>query len=135
MSNEAYKSVLLIVNDSIMPFLQSPLLLSDFLGMCVCVCVCVCVCLSVWFVFTMPSLYHTTHIHIHTVDSYAVGGVVSVLALSGLFTLIHKHNFTYPSFYPQLYRLLQPALFLTKHRSKFYRLLALFLSRCVCVCL
>lgn len=35
-------------------------------------------------------------------DSYNVGGVVSLLALNGLFLLITKHNLDYPKFFDKL---------------------------------
>jgi U3 small nucleolar RNA-associated protein 19 len=61
-------------------------------------------------------------------DSYEFGGIVSILALNGLFYLINAHNFEYPNFYPKLYKLLEPSIFYTKHRDKFFALLYVFLK-------
>ena len=61
-------------------------------------------------------------------DSYEIGGATSVLALQGLFTLIHKHNLDYPDFYPKLYKLLDSDIFHMKYSSKFFRLVDKFLT-------
>ncbi|KAG1175479.1 hypothetical protein G6F70_004098 [Rhizopus microsporus] len=61
-------------------------------------------------------------------DSYNVGGAVSLLALNGLFTLIVDHNLDYPDFYKKLYTLLDRNVMHVKYRSRFFRLLELFLS-------
>ncbi|KAI3947819.1 hypothetical protein MKX01_034484 [Papaver californicum] len=55
--------------------------------------------------------------------SYAIGGVVSVMALSSLHILMTKHGLEYPEFYPKLYTLLVPSVFMAKHRAKFFELL------------
>ncbi|KAG0173975.1 hypothetical protein DFQ28_002981 [Apophysomyces sp. BC1034] len=61
-------------------------------------------------------------------DSYNVGGAVSLLALNGLFTLITEHNLDYPDFYHKLYNLLDRNVMHVKYRSRFFRLLDIFLS-------
>ncbi|KAJ3233208.1 Nucleolar complex protein 4 [Chytriomyces hyalinus] len=61
-------------------------------------------------------------------ESYNAGGAVSLLALNGLFTLINQHNLDYPDFYQKLYTLLDENLLNVKYRSRFFRLLDLFLS-------
>ncbi|KAG1456897.1 hypothetical protein G6F56_006731 [Rhizopus delemar] len=61
-------------------------------------------------------------------DSYNIGGGVSLLALNGLFTLITEHNLDYPDFYKKLYTLLDRNVMHVKYRSRFFRLLELFLS-------
>lgn len=61
-------------------------------------------------------------------DSYEIGGATSVLALQGVFTLIHKHNLDYPDFYPKLYKLLDSNIFHMKYSSKFFRLVDKFLT-------
>ncbi|KAG1455013.1 hypothetical protein G6F46_009984 [Rhizopus delemar] len=61
-------------------------------------------------------------------DSYNIGGAVSLLALNGLFTLITEHNLDYPDFYKKLYTLLDRNVMHVKYRSRFFRLLELFLS-------
>lgn len=55
--------------------------------------------------------------------SYDIGGVVSVMALSGLFMLMTKYGLEYPNFYEKLYALLIPSIFMAKHRAKFFELL------------
>lgn len=52
--------------------------------------------------------------------SYDIGGVVSVMALSGLFILMTKYGLEYPNFYEKLYALLIPSIFMAKHRAKFF---------------
>ncbi|KAF3340301.1 nucleolar complex protein 4 B isoform X2 [Carex littledalei] len=55
--------------------------------------------------------------------SYDIGGVISVMALSGLFILMTQHGLEYPKFYEKLYALLTPSVFLAKHRAVFFQLL------------
>ncbi|KAJ3671571.1 hypothetical protein LUZ60_007650 [Juncus effusus] len=55
--------------------------------------------------------------------SYDIGGVISVMALSGLFILMTKHGLEYANFYEKLYALLTPSVFLAKHRAVFLQLL------------
>ncbi|KAL9231791.1 hypothetical protein vseg_006965 [Gypsophila vaccaria] len=55
--------------------------------------------------------------------SYDIGGVVSVMALSGLFILMTKYGLEYSNFYEKLYALLTPPIFMAKHRAKFFELL------------
>jgi U3 small nucleolar RNA-associated protein 19 len=61
-------------------------------------------------------------------DCYHKGGVYSVLALNGIFVLMTKFNFDFPSFYKELYALFKPSLFHMKYRGKFFALADLFLS-------
>ncbi len=61
-------------------------------------------------------------------DSYNQGGSTSLLALSGLFYLIREKNLDYPSFYSKLYSLLDSRILHSKHRSRFFRLLDIFLA-------
>lgn len=60
--------------------------------------------------------------------AYDVGGAISLLALNGLFVLIHQHNLEYPDFYKKLYNLLEPPVFHVKYRARFFHLANLFLS-------
>ena len=53
--------------------------------------------------------------------SYDIGGVISVMALNGLFVLMTQHGLEYPKFYEKLYALLTPAVFLAKHRAVFFQ--------------
>lgn len=43
-------------------------------------------------------------------QSYHVGGAISVLALGGVFALMQKHNLEYPDFYTKLYALFKPEI-------------------------
>ena len=61
-------------------------------------------------------------------DSYKMGGVTSVLALSSLFILMRYHNLDCPNFYDRLYKTLQPSIFYAKHRVRFFRLLTICLT-------
>ncbi|KAL3637345.1 hypothetical protein CASFOL_019644 [Castilleja foliolosa] len=54
-------------------------------------------------------------------QSYDIGGVVSVMALSSLFILMTQHGLEYPNFYNKLYALLEPSVFMAKHRPKFFQ--------------
>ncbi|KAI9102131.1 hypothetical protein K1719_023641 [Acacia pycnantha] len=55
--------------------------------------------------------------------SFDVGGVISVMALSGLHVLMTQHGLDYLNFYEKLYALLVPSIFMAKHRAKFFQLL------------
>lgn len=55
--------------------------------------------------------------------SYDIGGVISVMALSGLFILMMQYGLEYPKFYAKLYALLTPAVFMAKLRAVFFQLL------------
>ncbi|KAL7754115.1 Maturation and nuclear export of 40S ribosomal subunits interacting protein [Sorochytrium milnesiophthora] len=59
--------------------------------------------------------------------SYNIGGSVSLLALHSVFTLIQHHNLDYPDFYTKLYNLFDRSLMHVKYRSRFFRLVELFL--------
>ncbi|KAL8665331.1 MAG: hypothetical protein Q9202_002382 [Teloschistes flavicans] len=61
-------------------------------------------------------------------DSFNAGGSLSLLALSGLFHLMQEKNLDYPQFYTKLYSLLSSEILHSKHRSRFFRLLNVFLS-------
>ncbi|XP_054248634.1 nucleolar complex protein 4 homolog isoform X2 [Indicator indicator] len=88
-----YKKVLVILHDSILPYMNEPTLMIDFLTV-----------------------------------AYGIGGAISLLALNGLFVLIHQHNLEYPDFYKKLYNLLDPSIYHVKYRARFFHLLDLFLS-------
>ncbi|XP_063855851.1 nucleolar complex protein 4 homolog isoform X2 [Scylla paramamosain] len=61
-------------------------------------------------------------------ESYNMGGAISLLALQGVFILINKHDLDYPDFYKKLYALLEPTVFHVKYRARFFMLCDLFLS-------
>jgi len=56
------------------------------------------------------------------------GGAISLLALQGIYVLVQKFNITYPDVYTKLYSLVQPDIFSTPYKSRFYYLLDIFLS-------
>jgi hypothetical protein len=64
-------------------------------------------------------------------SSYNVGGLISVMALNGLFILITSHGLEYPDFYNKLYALLEPSIFVSKHRARFFEVAFLVASSCV----
>jgi len=89
-----FKKSLVLLADQVMPFMTSPLALTDFL-----------------------------------IKSYDMGGVVSILALNGIFILVHRYNLEYPHFYKKLYSLLTDGtIFGAKYRSRFFFLVDLFLT-------
>lgn len=53
------------------------------------------------------------------IESYDIGGVVSLLSLSSLFILIQKCNLDYPKFYEKIYALLSPGIIYVKYRPRF----------------
>ncbi|ORC93485.1 U3 small nucleolar RNA-associated protein 19 [Trypanosoma theileri] len=59
---------------------------------------------------------------------FASGGLVAVLALHGIFLLVLDHGLEYPQYYQQLYTLLTPDAFSSRHRYDLFRLLDLSLS-------
>ncbi|KAI8818284.1 CBF/Mak21 family-domain-containing protein [Fimicolochytrium jonesii] len=76
----------------------------------------------------IPYMLRPTLLIDFLVDSYDQGGAVSMLALNGLFTLVTEHNLDYPDFYTKLYALFDKNLLHVKYRSRFLRLVDLFLS-------
>lgn len=76
----------------------------------------------------IPHMLHPLMLCDFLTDSYEHGGVVSLLALHGLWVLISEHGLDYPDFYPALYRLLTPASMLAKYRGRFLSLLNLFMA-------
>ena len=61
-------------------------------------------------------------------ESYSVGGSISLLALNGVFILINEHNLEYPDFYTKLYALCTPELLHAKYRARFFHLANMFLA-------
>lgn len=59
---------------------------------------------------------------------YSGGGLVAVLALQGIFLLMLDHGLEYPAFYQQLYSLITPDSFSTRHRYHLFRLVDACLS-------
>lgn len=90
---ELHRSILLIINERVIPYMMKPTLLADYMT-----------------------------------DSYNAGGLVSLLALNGLFTLMHMHNLDYPSFFTKLYGLLDDKIFHCRYRKRFCRLFGIFMT-------
>ncbi|CAG8582456.1 11461_t:CDS:10 [Paraglomus brasilianum] len=76
----------------------------------------------------IPHMTQPTMLMDFLTQSYDAGGVISLLALNGLFTLIHEHNLDYPDFYKKLYSLFDRDLMHVKYQSRFFRLADLFLA-------
>lgn len=54
--------------------------------------------------------------------------LLAILALNGLWELMKSYNLEYPNFYTNLYAVLTPELLHLKEKSRFFRLLDLFMS-------
>ncbi|OWB58789.1 hypothetical protein B5S28_g4868 [[Candida] boidinii] len=98
LSIQQFKSILLILHKRIIPFLNNPTKLMDFLT-----------------------------------DSYDLGfnindSSISILALNGLWELMKNYNLEYPNFFNKLYCLLTPDLLHLSYRSRFLRLLDIFMT-------
>lgn len=76
----------------------------------------------------IPYMAKPTLLADYLTDSYNIGGFVSLLALNGLFTLMHRHNLDYPSFFPKLYSLLDSNILHCRYRKRFCKLFSLFMS-------
>ncbi|KAK4507853.1 hypothetical protein PRZ48_001588 [Zasmidium cellare] len=75
--------------------------------------------------------WFASHIELLTdflTDSFNHGGAMSLLALSGIFTLMTQKNIDYPDFYTKLYSLLDEDLLHSKHRSRFFRMFETFMT-------
>lgn len=75
----------------------------------------------------LPFLSHP----VLTVDfcfaAYRMGGHCALLSLKSLFSIATKLNIEVEDFYPKLYALLQPSMFLVQHRNELFELLDMFL--------
>ena len=61
-------------------------------------------------------------------DAYNAGGVISILAINGVYELIKVKNLDYPMFYNKLYALFDRNLMHVRYRSRFFRLVKIFLG-------
>lgn len=61
-------------------------------------------------------------------DAYNAGGVISLLAINGVYELIKVKNLDYPMFYNKLYALFDRNLMHVRYRSRFFRLADIFLG-------
>lgn len=64
----------------------------------------------------------------YLMDSLDVGGQISLLALQGIFILIHKHNMSYPNIYEKLYMMFEPEIFHMKFKPRLFHLADIFLT-------
>lgn len=94
------RRVLLLLPKDILPNLQHPLLLAEFL---------------------------TCAYDAGRTSPSGDTGAISLMALESLFILITRHGLDYPNFYARTYALLDPFVFHTQHRSRFFELLDIFL--------
>ncbi|KAH9365734.1 hypothetical protein HPB48_009605 [Haemaphysalis longicornis] len=76
----------------------------------------------------IPYLHNPLLVADFFIESYNRGGSHSLMALNGLFILIHRYHLDYPNFYEKLYALLAPDVFYQKYRARFFFLTDLFLS-------
>ena len=56
------------------------------------------------------------------------GGLISILALSGLFTLMQKYHLDFPQFYEHFYALLTENVLQAKYRARFFYLADTFMG-------
>eukprot|EP01134_Creolimax_fragrantissima_P002675 CFRG2675T1 len=70
----------------------------------------------------MPHLTNPRLLIDFLTNAYDQGGVVSVLALDGLFVLMTQHNLDYPDFFVKLWQMFDHEIFLVKHRDRFLTL-------------
>merc|ERR1711874_366218 len=61
-------------------------------------------------------------------SSYNVGGSISLLSLSGVFTLVQNYNLEYPDFYQKLYALFDTEVLHVKYKARFFHLADIFLT-------
>ncbi|CAN8008476.1 unnamed protein product [Ixodes pacificus] len=76
----------------------------------------------------VPHLHNPLLVADFFIESYNRGGTLSLMALNGLFMLIHRYHLDYPYFYEKLYKLMVPEVFYQKYRARFFFLTDLFLS-------
>jgi U3 small nucleolar RNA-associated protein 19 len=76
----------------------------------------------------IPYMAKPTLLADYLTDSFNAGGLVSLLALNGLFTLMHRHNLDYPSFFPKLYSILDSNILHCRYRKRFCKLFGLFMT-------
>lgn len=76
----------------------------------------------------IPYLPKPTLLADYLTDSYNAGGLVSLLALNGLFTLMHRHNLDYPLFFPKLYSILDNNILHCRYRKRFCKLFGTFMT-------
>ncbi|KAG5468572.1 hypothetical protein CUR178_01405 [Leishmania enriettii] len=76
----------------------------------------------------LPHLTNPLVVADYLTDCFSSGGIVSILSLQGLFILMLDHGLEYPNYYEQLYSLLTPDVFASRHRYELFRLLDLSMT-------
>lgn len=76
----------------------------------------------------LPHLTNPLVLADYLTGCFSSGGIISILALQGLFLLILDHGLEYPNYYEQLYSLLTADVFASRHRYELFRLLDLSLT-------
>lgn len=76
----------------------------------------------------LPFLSHPVMSVDFCFQAYNKGGYCALLSLKSLFVIATTLNIDVPQFYPKLYALLSPAVFVSKRRAEFFQLTDLFLS-------
>lgn len=76
----------------------------------------------------LPSLTNPLVVSDYLSGCFNSGGLISVLALQGIFVLILDHGLEYPQYYDQLYTLISADVFASRHRYDLFKLLDLSMS-------
>ncbi|XP_055327765.1 nucleolar complex protein 4 homolog [Paramacrobiotus metropolitanus] len=76
----------------------------------------------------IPNLSRPLFLADYLVTIFSKGGLLSVLALNGLFTLIQTHHLDFPQFYERFYMLLTSQILESKYRARFFHLADLFMG-------
>lgn len=76
----------------------------------------------------LPHLEKPAMLTDYLMDSLDLGGPIALLALQGIFILIHKYNMSYPNIYEKLYAMFEPEIFHMKFKPRLFHLADIFLS-------
>ncbi|KPA82095.1 hypothetical protein ABB37_03245 [Leptomonas pyrrhocoris] len=76
----------------------------------------------------LPHLTNPLVLADYLTGCFSSGGIISILALQGLFLLMLDHGLEYPNYYEQLYSLLTADAFASRHRYELFRLLDLSMT-------
>jgi U3 small nucleolar RNA-associated protein 19 len=76
----------------------------------------------------MPHLTNPIIVTDYLTTCFSCGGLIAVLALKGMFLLMLDHGVEQPKFYEQLYSLLTPDAFSSRHRYELFELVDLCLK-------
>jgi U3 small nucleolar RNA-associated protein 19 len=76
----------------------------------------------------LPHLTNPLVLADYLTGCFSSGGIISILALQGLFLLMLDHGLEYPNYYEQLYSLLTADVFASRHRYELFHLLDLSMT-------